>query len=356
MQANRLDRLKAEGFELFTVIEVGLPHFVWRCDLEIEHDRHLHLSEETILRLIDAGVTSREQLGHVMGLDDVIIRNAILNLLERHALEYNQVGTLRLSSIGKRMLQNAKVRLTSTLENIYIRHDPYHNKLRWHKKEYDLSEKQLKTSGRRRITSVKPIERTQLEERHKEIQQLIEVSGLPSDKSQHVGKREVLRVHALAAQQVYRPFDLEVWYKKEDHEFGWRILRDGLEEPKVAKLLDQLGDDVTKIIPSDQRPVALDVPKKNEPLHEVTESITQRSESRLLKTLQLRGALKQATIDAQNTLLMISPWLNQGAIDREMTEWFDNALNSKKHLAIHIGYGIERLPEQPQSPKACRNR
>lgn len=354
MQANRLERLKAEGFELYTIVEVGLPHFVWRCDLEIEHDRHLHLSEETILRLIDAGLTTREHLGDVMGLDAVIIRNAVLNLLERHALEYDQLNNLRLSSVGKRMLQNAKVRLTSTLENIYIRHDPYHNELRWHKKEYDLNDKQLKVSGRRRIASVGPLDRNQLEERYKEVQQLIDTSGLPSDKSQHTGKREVLRVHALAAQEVYRPFDLEVWYKRESHDFGWRILRDGFEEPEVARFLDQLGDDVTRIIPSDQKPAMLDVSRENEPLHQAAEAIAQRNESSLLKTLQLRGALKKATLDAQHTLLMISPWLNQGAIDKEMTEWFDDALASKNKLKIYIGYGIERLPEQPQSPKDRR--
>lgn len=238
--------------------------------------------------------------------------------------------------------------------NCYIRHDPYHNELRWHKKEYDLNDKQLRVSGRRRITSVKPLERNQLEERYKEVQQLIEMNGLPSDKAQNTGKREVLRVHALAAQEIYRPFDLEVWYRKEHHDFGWRIVRDGIEEAEVAKLLDQLGNDITRIIPNDQKPTMTDVPVANEPLHQTAEAITHRNGSSLLKTLQLRGALKQAMVDVKDTLLMISPWLNQGAIDQEMTEWFDNALSTKKQLLMYIGYGIERLPEQPQTAKDSR--
>lgn len=355
MAVNRMDRLKSDGYELYTTIEVGLPHFVWSCDLDIEHDRHLYLSEETLLTLIAAGINKRDTLREVLGISDAILRNGILNLLERHGLEYDQADNLRLSVIGRRMLQDARVRLTSTVENVRIRHDPYREELRWHKPKYDLTDRQLRASGRRRITSVKPINRSQLEERYKEVQKLIETSGLPNEREKPGGKREVLRVHALNFQQFYQPADLEVWYKQATHEFGWRVVRDGQEEPEVARLLDQLEAEGARIIPEDQEPLPLnDVPEENESLHQVAETITQRITPSVLKTHELRQAIKQATIDASKALFIISPWLRIGAIDSEMTRWFGAALERKPALEIHIGYGIERLPDQPRSPEEIR--
>ena len=354
MPISRLDQLTANGFELYTVLEVGLPHFVWRCDLDIEHDRNLHLSEETLLHLIEAGITTREHLGTAMGIDESILRHSLLNLLERHALEYNQAGELRLSTIGKRMLLNAKVRLTSTFENMSVRHDPYKDKLRWHKPEYDLNDKQLRASGRRSISSIKPLGKHQFEERYKEIQGLIEAEGVPGDRSQHKGKREVLRVRPLTPRTVYRPADLEVWYRPATEELSWRILRDGYEEPEVADMLLQLEAEGVQIIPGDEAPTREVVPESNEPLHQLAETITQGTEPNLLKTRELREALKQAIGDAKSALFIVSPWLRLGAIDRELTQTLEHALERNPELKILIGYGIERLPDSPQYTKDVR--
>lgn len=352
MPLSRKDRLLADGFELYTVIEVGLPHFNWRVDIDLEHDRNLHLSEETVLRLIDAGITDRATLSQAMGLhEDSMLRNILLNLLQRNALEYDTQEILRLNTIGKRMLLNATVRQTSTVENLKLRHDPYLDELRWHKPEYDLNDQQMRISGRRRLNFVKPIARPQLEERYKEVQRLIEQYGLPKDKTHHIGKREVLRLHAIAPQVIYRPADLEVWFKKETHEFNWRILREGVEEPNVARLLDQLEAEGARIIPSDEVSSIAEVPVKNEILHQATEAIREHGEPKLLRTEGLRRALKQAMEDAQSALFIISPWLRTAAINDEMTAWFERALESKPNLTIAIGYGIERLPSNPRETK-----
>lgn len=351
MPISRIDQLKTNGYELYTIIEVGVPHFVWRCDIDLEHDRNLYLSEETLLHLIDAGLTARDDLRAAMGIDKTILRNAIVNLIERQALEYDQTGALRLSTTGRRMLLNSRVRLVSTIENLSIRHDPYTDTLKWYKPEYDLNDTQLRAAGRRRVPSIKALGKTQFEERYRDIQRLIETEGLPGDRTRFSGKREVLRISPLAPHTIYRPADLEVWHKPDTNELGWRITRDGHEEHDVARLLEQIEAEGTRIIPEDEAPEVEVVPEINQPLHQVAEAITQRIEPNLLKTRELREALKQAIADAQTELRIISPWLRTGAIDNELTLSFQRALEDKPNLEIFVGYGIERLPHNPSMAK-----
>lgn len=353
MPMSRENHLVANGFKLYTKMDVGLPHFVWRVHIDLEQDRNLHLSEETVLHLISLGVVSEQDIAKAMGLTGKnIIQQVIISLLQKNALEYDESKLLSLSVVGKAMLHKAKVRQIKSVEDLKIRHNPYEDRLVWHRREYDLNDKQMRLSERRRITCVKPAPPAQIEERYKEIQSLIERDGLPTDKSRYTGKREVLRVEAVKPTTIYRPAELEVWYNSSTKKFGWRILRDGIEETQAAQLLDQLEAEGSQIIPLEDISQDVEIPEYNQPLHDVAEEVQQQSsESSILTTSEMRDALKEAINDSQKSLIIISPWLRTAAINDEMTRWFESALNEKRHLKIIIGYGIEKLPSQPKIRK-----
>lgn len=130
MTARRAQQLAAEGYEHVATIPVGLPHFVWVTDIEVEYDRGLRRVEETILRLVSAGVTNVGEVAALMGLGgERMITNAVVGLLGQNALAPAVPG-LRLTPVGERMLVQAAARARSNHQE-KLRHDPYRDELRW---------------------------------------------------------------------------------------------------------------------------------------------------------------------------------------------------------------------------------
>lgn len=357
MEVTKRERLLAEGYELLTRFEVGVPVFVWVCDLELVHDRNLGLIEETLLRLIDAGLQQRNILEQATGLDDKILTRSLIEMFERGALRYDQDQNLELSLEGKRMLLNAKARVQSIAEDVYVRHDPYTDSLAWRSKrpQKDLSMAQLKAAGYRKLGGIAPLDGTRLQERYREIQALIDSEGLPESRSKYSGKLEVLRVTPNNVHTNYRPMDLDVWHRRDGYLFDWVLTRGGVEEADVIRALEQAQADGAEIIPQETPRAILPVPPQNESLHKTAESASKAATgSNILHTLELRDAIRQAFEDAQRVLHVISPWLNRGAIDSEMTSWIQAALEDKPELRIVIGYGIEQLPDAARNAKDAR--
>ena len=56
MSLDRARQLVSDNFERVKLQAVALPHTVWKVSIEVEFDRPLTLAEETVLRLVSAGV------------------------------------------------------------------------------------------------------------------------------------------------------------------------------------------------------------------------------------------------------------------------------------------------------------
>src|SRR5690606_23661857 len=228
----------------------------------------------------------------------------------------------------KRMFLDARARVHSTIDDLIVRHNPYGDKLSWHTPKFDLSPQQLKAAGRHRLGGIRPMNESDIQSRYQEIQTLIQQEGLPKERRTPAGKVEVLRVSPTAMSVTYRPMDLDVWFKREDHAFDWVLLRNGVEEPEAIEVFERAQADGVEIIPLESPLHRLTVPQSNEPIHAlasdlVAEASTSTSASNVLSTNDLRDALRVAFEDAQNVLHIISPWLNQSAIDGEMTRWIE---------------------------------
>lgn len=87
MTLDRSTQLINDGYERVTVRTVALPHTIWKLTLDVEFDRPITLSEETVLRLIDAGVHEPAEIERLMGLDPgVIVSNTVVSLLDRKSV------------------------------------------------------------------------------------------------------------------------------------------------------------------------------------------------------------------------------------------------------------------------------
>ncbi|MBI3723617.1 hypothetical protein HY251_06645 [bacterium] len=143
MSGERVAQLVAEGFELIETFRVGLPHFVWRVDIDIEFDRELRLVEETVLKLVAADLGDPARIAALMGLDDGrIVPTTVVDLLRKGAVSHRD-GRFGLTPMGSNILERAATRETARLDAVELRHDPYRNELRWSFDETDAAPAQV---------------------------------------------------------------------------------------------------------------------------------------------------------------------------------------------------------------------
>jgi len=161
MGLDRSKQLVAEGFELAATRAVALPFTIWKVNLEVEFDRELRLAEETVLRLIAAGVTKPDQISSLMGLSPgVIVQATIVNLLRKGLVSH--IDVLAVTPLGRQAIHSQIAKGQRTYEDIHLEHDPYRNSFQWKTDEASLkSHKDVKEAGLHSLPI--PIELTRLD-------------------------------------------------------------------------------------------------------------------------------------------------------------------------------------------------
>ncbi|MCB9759124.1 MAG: hypothetical protein H6739_04730 [Alphaproteobacteria bacterium] len=354
MSLDRARQLVAEGFERVKVQAVALPHTVWKVSMEVEFDRPLTLAEETVLRLVSAGVHDPGEMAHLMGLDaGVIVPATVVNLLQRQLL--GQVERLEIMPLGRQALADQRTRQSKTYD-VELRHDPYTNTFVW---GFDGAE--LKDARHVRATlhvlpnahELKPLD---VEVRHAEVQTLLDRFGLPFEdrdtpKGQRRAQRDIIRLTANSSYQAWREATLEVWYNAERDEWDWRLLYGGGENREISAVLRTLQQDGVEILPLEAAPrFAPPTSEVGAAVHEVVEAA--RPRSKVIQTEEHRDALREAIHDARRELIIVSPWLTTAAVNDELVSWLGNALQRHRDLRVVIGYGIEQDDGTKQDRKA----
>jgi phosphatidylserine/phosphatidylglycerophosphate/cardiolipin synthase-like enzyme len=351
---SRDQELTAEGFERVGTFPVGVPHFLWKVDLDVEFDRELRLVEETILRLVVAGVGHPLRIAELMGLDDGrIVPANLVDLLRKGALG-SRDGSFFVSPLGNEMLRRATSRELRRYTDVEVRHDPYRDELRWSLDEEELKEPDVRAAGLRALPAPSALGATALDARYRDIQALLDREGFPFDTpedKQQVRRREIVRVIAVKHYVAYRQAELEVWYRAQRDEWHWRLLRAGGEEQEVSSKLAELEAEGHEIIPlEDRREQPLGA--QGEAIHAAAEEVRHSSATGVLETHEHREALRDAILEARQELVIVSPWLRIAAIDQELLGWLSTSLDRNKDLRIIVGYGIENeAAGRRQDPK-----
>lgn len=344
MSLDRSLQLTNDGFERVSVHAVALPHTIWKLKLDIEYDRAITLAEETVLRLVDAGVHEPAEIGRLMGLDPgVIVPATIVGLLHRQLL--GQTDRLELMPLGRRAINEAQVKQVATCD-VEVRHDPYTDRFLWRYEEGEIKDrKAVRAMGLHALPLPLEIRPLDVEVRHGEVQALLDRFGLPfslREEAPKVGKvqRDIIRMSATGSYQAWRRADLEVWYHAERGEWGWRLLYRGGEDNEISEALRRLQQDGVEILPLEERPRAVEVSAVGEAVHRTVEAA--RPLSRVLRAEEHRAALEAALAEAREELIIVSPWLTTTAVDAELQGWLERALERERALQIIVGYGIER--------------
>jgi hypothetical protein len=351
MTSDHAKQLVEDGYERVATFRVGVPHFVWRVDVDVEFDRNLRLVEETVLRLIAAGVGEPDRVAALMGLDDGhIVPKTIVDLLSTGAIA-QRAGRLALSSLGIGILQRAAVRDSRTYADREIRHDPYRDELRWSLEERELKEHDLREAGLRPLPAPAVLSHAAMEGRYREVHKVLEREGFPFDKEHEPEsrQREVIRIRPLKWFVAYREAQLEAWYRKDRDEWDWLLLRGGGEETEVSTTLRELESEGAVIIPLEER---REVPASEvaDEVHAAVEEVQQAAKPALLETEAHREALRDAILEARVELIIVSPWLRTAAVDGEFLGWLRSTLAQNKGLKVTIGYGIDKAPGKQRDP------
>jgi hypothetical protein len=250
---DHLASLRADGFVLLARRRVALAHFIWYVELEVEQERALRLVEETILRLIAAGVDHPDRIAELMGLDESnIVPDAIGDLLRKSALRHDQ-GVLHVSAGGSAVLSKMALRETARSEE-RLHHDPYRNRIALVGAERDhLSDSERRSMGVPGLPIPRELTRTELQNRHLDVQLLLTERAKRAETSAATAV-ELLRVLPAGAPHfIWEEADVEVWHHEtDDARWDWRILVDGVEDDVVRARLRELEDDSADVIPLDE--------------------------------------------------------------------------------------------------------
>jgi hypothetical protein len=344
MSIDREKQLVAEGYERVKVQAVALPHTVWKIDFDIEFNRPLSIAEETVLRLIAAGVTAPGEITRLMGMDaGVIVPRTIVQLLTRGQL--GQTDELVLMPLGRQALTDQRSRDRRPYEDVEVRHDPYTDSFLWKFDAVELkSNKEVREAGYHVLPVPFELTALDVDTRHAEIQSLLNRFGLPFDSPDDRKKREqrdIVRLRAKHGYPAWRPAEVEVWYNAEREDWQWRLLYQGGEDAGISEVLRRLQSEGVQVLPLDDRGREPEVSPVGQRVQRAVEAVIQAPRSKIIQTDQHRAVLQEAVAEARKELIVVSPWLTTAAIDQELLTWFEHALQRQPDLRIVVGYGIE---------------
>lgn len=244
--SDRSAELASQGFTRRVTIPSALAHWIWAVDLVFEQDRRLRLVDETILRLVGAGISDPDRIAKLMGLgDSEIVPGAIANLMRRGALFHD--GSIRLTDGGGAALARSSLREP--------RRDAAQLHLDLHRGFVEVKSGRLdlltttEMRGRALHQLPLPQEPTQrdLHARHILIQASLEARLGEAGGSSTV---DLLRVvPSDTPQALFEEIDIEVWHRQADGAWQWRALVDGLDDDSVSRSLRALEEEHGDVIP-----------------------------------------------------------------------------------------------------------
>lgn len=242
---------------LITNIRVGVPLQVWHAEFILELDRDLPLLEETILRLVSAGVHSLHRIGELIGLEhDQVLDEGLILLLRREAIVLEDTG-IRITPIGHNILKRATTRELQKQE-VAIMRDPYTRELLWEPDEQVL---RWNANSRRQTLHLITTRRDEtgwtefhLKSQHDKIQHLIDTEGLRNESEDQVRQmknrnRQLISVKPLKRDTLYRLATLEITHRPDEQHLSWQLRLGEGAHPchKALKRLEENG--VVDVLP-----------------------------------------------------------------------------------------------------------
>ncbi len=246
MKEARPGDLAVEGFVRCTLLPSALAHWMWSVELVSEQDRRLRVVDETVLRLVDAGIVDPDRIAALMGVDESdIVPSSIANLMRAGALQHD--AGIRITAGGRAALERVALR-EPTKEGVQLHFDPYTGAVEFAgSRDTFLSSSEMRSRGLHQLPIPPAPSERELFAKHLQIQGAFE-SALRAKGG--TGAVDLLRmIPAGEPVMVFEEVDLEVWHRSSDRSWRWLLLRDTADETAASTLLRTLEDADADVLP-----------------------------------------------------------------------------------------------------------
>lgn len=239
------------ALELLRTETVALPIHSWSVDLTLEEDRPLPRLEETILRLSRAGVREFSRFVQLLGVEERQLARAFGDLRLQAALSA-QAGTYEVTPEGLKLLERAALRVLRKTR-VRLWHDPYTDTLNWEDLENDdvMTGNQQRESGIRALPAPVELREDELRERHREIQALLQRSGLPDDEDEleSVPARHLVHIAPKGHTSMFLPVELSVHRHIGTRQLVYVLKRNGRPDQAASLTLKALNEQNVELVP-----------------------------------------------------------------------------------------------------------
>jgi hypothetical protein len=387
------------GFDIVSIKEIGLPVYKITVQALTLQRKPIPPIEEFVLKVIDVGFSSEEDIGGSLGLEPSNVREAMINLrmsddIDLIAPDGSLMQEWKLTKKGEGTLRDAKI-IVPEERSFDINFDGILRHPRWYGRLESrlLKPKDLRDQGIIEIDPFpkKPPDLSDL--KLKDVDDIIrQIEGV--SKAKFKREQDLLALKAIERRQRFFQPALALIYKAKDsddvqvafaidgmlsneHEAAFarangakklRILEELKESAPIQLAEEVLGrefvaqapleavevlkEEVSSVqtqIETDQKSLEQaetdeDKATKMRKIIEQQRQIDQLKSQlnsvpvRWLEVYEHRPLLEQALQNSKERLMIISPWIRASSVDRQFIQQFENLL--KRGVKVFIGHGL----------------
>ena len=363
---------------------IGYPFHILNIDLTYLANRQLQLVEEFVMKCINYDLNKQVEIAAFLGMDESLIEKVLSELLSKGLIQ--RENSLKLTELGSISLEKQTV-LAPLSETKIFYIDALNGKLidRFSLNSFDsrnnsnfVLNKIVKKPRKNNIEDVvdyyEHIEKSLQNYNNSNQIELIQVNNIEKVYTEYHELSLVLYQRNPDDQEIeYEIFsrgNIQVGYRTTIEELyaeGKKILDSIFQEIEEDKLIDH--NDKNQILKSINKENAKKLEKlslkinsfddpdlliesKNKVIKEERQKLKQELEqiqiktkiSEIIHTYQHRDYLFKALKEAENRVMIVSPWITGYAVDKSFLEELEKTLNRK--IQVDIYYGIKSSNQQ----------
>lgn len=333
------------GLELIGVEDAAIPVTVLRADVLAQERKELPITEEFVLRFVERGVDTPDEIATYLGLDAAhVLEASAVQVSENNLRQKGSGGRLALTAQGVEVVRNASA-VQPVLRNLPVKFD----RLTWQLADYPESrlvqKKEAQTSGLMLIPA----------EKNARIG-LDDVTPSAFNALLRGDQLQVLRIHKVSVKRhMYLPVQLLVYGDpgREEIELA-ACIEDDLSEvhglaldriEAVQRLSLSVGDPPPRpILDADleaQRVTGEPNSGDRNSAGAAAPGSAFTSSVRSVSVFEHPDILDEALTTAKKRLLIISPWVRGAVVTTDFRAKLEQRLRAGVHVTVAHGYGAD---------------
>lgn len=369
----RLDR--RPGFKVVSHCEVGLPIFMVSPLVTLRERTSIGVLEETVLKCIDAGVSSADSIAAFLGIPEEIVRTQLGGLLYENLLRPDPKSSDRYGLTARGVTRLAELATTHVhKEDIRLYVDGLTRQIVPLDQADLYSSRQLETQG---IAALTPSPRHAPKASEISISDINRLFSLYTDKDRsgqlvlkiegYVKRSQLLFRRAIAAafksdsgREMNIAFAVDSRLS-EEHEVAFArsgadhrstVFKDLFDANKRRADISVARRHIQEFAPKVLKGEDPEAPRKPTTLGLPKVALASPQLVKTLSSYEHPPLLDHALSSAEKRLLIVSPWIRRKVVDKEFVDRVEKCLQREVRVTIAFGFGKVDREEREEDSKA----